>query len=413
MVSRRSALRHAAGLLGAVGLPGCSRLLGTNRQSSRLGLDPNPTDLPERQHAWNTVLRTDDHGNHLAPHYHRILLLELDDGPAPEAARTVERAMRAIERSFEWSPDGLLHTLAWGTDYFERLGTLDRAPIRRPKVLSRTDDPELLSHDAALVLASDVQSDLTAVEAAMFDGRDRLGDVAVEDRLGDVFSVVARRTGFIGDGLPAEHADAEGIPDDPPLSADVPMFMGFFSGMKRTQASEDRVTIDSGRFAGGTTMHLSHLRQSLDRWYDALDDAGRVARMFSPALSPDDVEALTDGESLGDLGSGVAERARQSGVVGHLEKVVRARNGGQPLILRRDFNTVDGGHAGVHFLSLQRKLSHFEQTRDAMNGWWLRGEHPAITDHKNNGILNFVTVTSRANFYVPLRVERSFPLLDE
>ena len=31
-------------------------------------------------------------------------------------------------------------------------------------------------------------------------------------RLGDVFSRIERHTGFIGDGFPAKHTDAEGIP---------------------------------------------------------------------------------------------------------------------------------------------------------------------------------------------------------
>lgn len=413
MVSRRNALRQAAGVLGAVGLAGCNQTFDTSQPSQRFGLDPNPLDLPSRQHAWNATLRSDEHGNDLAPLYHRVLLLDLDADLTAESARTVELAMRTLERAFEWSPDGLLHLLAWGPTYFERLGSLDRAPIRRPTVLSRTDDPELLSHDAALVLASDGQSQLSSVEAAMFEGRDRLADVEVEHRLGDVLSIVGRRTGFIGAGLPAEHRNAEGLPDDAPLSADDPMFMGFFSGMRRTQASEDRVTIDSGRFGGGTTMHLSHLRQSLDRWYNVVDEVGRAAMMFSPLLSPGDIEGLTDGASLEELiASPVEEQARQHGMVGHLEKVMRARKDGEPLILRRDFNTVDGGRVGVHFLSLQRKLSHFEETRDAMNGWWLRNEHGAITDRKNNGILDFVTVKSRANFYVPTRNERTFPLFE-
>lgn len=410
MVSRRKALRRAASLLGAAGLSGCSRLLGPSEESPRLGLDPNPADVPDRQHAWNGVLRTDRHGNHLLPQYHRVLLLDLDAEPDRDVARTVERAMRTVERAFEWSPEGLLHALAWGPEYLDRLGALDRAPIRRPQVLSRTDDPELSSHDAALVLASESQAPPLAVEGAMFGDSDRLADVAVEDRLDEAFSIAGRRTGFIGQGLPAEHADAEGIPDGAPLSAEDPMFMGFFSGMARTQASEDRVTIDSGRFAGGTTMHLSHLRQSLDGWYGALDEAGRVARMFSSAHTPADVDSFTTGSSFDGLGDGIAERARESGVAGHLEKVVRARRDGEPLVLRRDFNTVDGGRAGVHFLSLQKKISHFERARDAMNGWWLRDEHEAITDRENNGILNFITVVSRTNFYVPPRSERSFPL---
>lgn len=184
------------------------------------------------------------------------------------------------------------------------------------------------------------------------------------------------------------------------------MFTGFFSGFAKTQATEDRVTIQHGDHAGGTTLHVSHLRESLDDWWDGLDEEGRVARMFSPEFSPADVSAFTDDVPFSDA---VREHASEFGVVGHQEKVARAREDGVPILLRRDFNTVDGGRAGVHFLSLQRSLADFRKTRRAMNGWYIRDDHPSITDRTNNGLLEFITVVSRANFYVPPRDERAFP----
>ena len=406
MVSRRGALRRLAAVSGAAGLSGCAEFLARRAEAPTAGLPPNPRagDLPVRQHAWNDVLARDGHGNPVAPRHHRVLLLDLAVEPSESAARTVERAMRTVEAAYDWGPAGLLHGLAWGTRYFERLGRLSASPVREPTVLSRTDDPDLLSFDAALLLASDAASALGAVEAAMFHGNEALAGEPVEARLGDVFDVAARRTGFMGEGLPAAHADAEGIPGDAP-PADAPMFTGFFSGRARTQATEDRVTIRDGPYAGGTTVHLSHLRESLDAWW-SMDGADRVAHMFSPEFSEGDVEAFTDDVPFADA---VREHARESGVVGHFEKVARAREDGRPVVLRRDFNTTDGGRAGVHFLSLQRSLADFEKTRRAMNGWYLRDDHPAIRDRENNGILEFVSVVSRANFYLPPRDERAFP----
>lgn len=407
MSSRRGVLRHLAALSGAVGLSGCARVFAGRAESPTADLPPNPraAELPRRQHAWDDVLAGDAHGNPLPPRHHRVLLLDLETAPSSSAARTVELAMRSIEAAYDWAPHGLLHALAWGTAYFARGGWLDRAPISEPRVLSRTDDPALLSFDAALVLASDVPSHLTAVDAAMFGTRRRLAGEPVDHRLGDVFAVRSRRTGFVGDGLPAAHANVEGVPPGSPPE-EAPLFTGFFSGYAKAQATEDRVTIDGGTYAGGTTMHLSHLRESLDRWWEVLDAEGRVARMFSPTFSPSDVEGLTDDVPFADA---VREHAGDFGVVGHHEKVARAREDGRPIILRRDFNTVDGGQAGLHFLSLQRSLPDFRKTRRAMNGWYLRDDHPAVTDRQNNGLLNFVTVTSRANFYVPPRDRRAFP----
>lgn len=44
-----------------------------------------PSTRPDRQHAWNDVLETDDDGNHLAPEHHVLLALELTVAPADDA----------------------------------------------------------------------------------------------------------------------------------------------------------------------------------------------------------------------------------------------------------------------------------------------------------------------------------------
>lgn len=409
MTSRRTLLESLAGVSSAVGLAGCLDRFRGPPQETDLGLPANPLAdrLPERQHALNDALREDADGNPLAPRFHTVLLADLDDSPSVETGRTIERAMRSLEAGYEWAPEGLFHLLAWGPKYFSRIDALDSAPVREPEVLSRTDEPDLLNFDAALVLSADVPGHLVAAENAMFGNRDDLNGEPVEDRLDDAFSLRGRRTGFIGEKLPIQHTDAEGIPSDPPLTEEAPMFMGFRSGFRGTQATEDRVTIESGALEGGTTMHLSHLRQSLDRWFESFDRDDRVARMFSPEFSPEDVEGFTDGVPFSDA---VRDNARDHDVVGHQEKVARAREDGKPIILRRDFNTVDGGHAGVHFLAFQRSLSDFEKVRKAMNGWYVKDDSPDVGERRNNGILEFITVVSRANFCVPPREGRSLPL---
>jgi hypothetical protein len=407
MTSRRSALARLGAVAGTLGLSGCAQFLGS-ASGGGTDLPPNPhaDGLPTRQFAQNQYLPLDADGNDLQARYRRILLLNLDVESSAEAARTVERGMRTIEAAYDWRPEGLFHVLGWGTAYFRRLGKLGEAPISKPQVLSRTDNPDLLEFDAVLVLESDVPSHLTAVENAMFRAGGTLNDVPVEHPLGDVFTVADVRTGFLGEGLPARHADVEGIPAGA-LSQDDPTFMGFFSDRQGTQASEDFVTIPDGRFAGGTTLHVAHLTQNLDTWWEGLDDAGRVARMFSPEFDPSDIPNFGSNVPFTDA---VRDHAREFDVVGHHEKVAQVRRDGEPIILRRDFNTTDGDHAGVHFLSFQRRLKHFRATRRAMNGWYVRDDSQAITDRENNGILNFIDVQSRANFYVPPRDKRAFPL---
>ncbi|WP_435185897.1 DUF7405 family protein [Halobellus sp. EA9] len=405
MSSRRTVLGTLAGLCSSLGLSGCMRVLG-ERAPTPADLPPNPhaEGLPDRQHAWDGALRSDRHGNPLPPRHHRVLLLDLDTTPDDDDARTVERAMRTLEGAYDWGPGGLFHMLAWGSRYFERRGRLDSGPIREPRVISRTDDPDLLAFDAAVVLASDVPSHLAAAESALRGDRETLNGVSVDAHLADVFTVRGRRTGFVGEGLPAAHTDAEGVPAGA-VPEDAPLFTGFFSGRQGTQATEDRVTIADGPYEGGTTMHLSRLDESLSVWWD-LSESERVERMFAGDVDPAD---LADFETTVPFTGGVAERVADHGVAGHHEKVARAREDGRPIILRRDFNTVDGGQAGLHFLSLQASLADFEKTRRAMNGWYLRDDHEDVTDRSNNGLLNFITVASRANFYVPPRRNRAFP----
>jgi hypothetical protein len=84
---------------------------------------------------------------------------------------------------------------------------------------------------------------------------------------------------------------------------------------------------------------------------------------------------------------------------------------GKPVILRRDFDTADGGQAGVHFVSLQRSIADFVATRTAMNQQAAQQQNPSITDTVNNGINEFIFVLNRANYILPARSQRSFPLL--
>ena len=98
-------------------------------------------------------------------------------------------------------------------------------------------------------------------------------------------------------------------------------------------------------------------------------------------------------------------------MIGHAQTSARARRDGKPLIIRRDFNTVDGGQAGLHFVSIQRTIQDFVITREAMNASSAQLRNPAITDTVNNGINSFIFVLRRANYILPTRSERSFPLL--
>jgi hypothetical protein len=157
-------------------------------------------------------------------------------------------------------------------------------------------------------------------------------------------------------------------------------------------------------------MHASYMRLSLDDWYGQLSEDERVARMYAPQVTLRQVtdDFTTDAESDPNL---LGQAISRYGVIGHSQTSARARRAGRPIILRRDFNTTDGGQAGLHFVSLQRAIADFVTTRAAMNATSAQLQNPVITDTVNNGINSFIFVLKRGNYVVPTRAQRSFPLV--
>jgi hypothetical protein len=365
-----------------------------------------PSGLPERQHAWNATLTRDENGNPVAPRYDRLLFFDVRGHPTSRHARIMEAALRSLERRYPWGPRGLLFTAGWGHRYFTALGI--RSPVPTARALSDFELPAIDNYALCLHLAADDEARLREIEAALLHGAPLQGADGPLS-VGDALVWRDTRTGFVGTGLPAVHQNTGGIPGGDPVTAGAPLFMGFKSSLRRNQATEDAITIPHGPFVGGTTMHVSYMRLRLDSWYGDLTDRERVARMYAPQVTPAEVPDLTiDAESDPQR---LGQAINRYGVIGHAQTSARARRQGKPLILRRDFNTIDGGQAGLHFVSLQRTIDDFVTTRTAMNASSAQLQNPAITDTVNNGINEFIFVLRRANYIVPRRRHRSFPLL--
>jgi hypothetical protein len=176
------------------------------------------------------------------------------------------------------------------------------------------------------------------------------------------------------------------------------------------------VTLSAGPFAGGTTKHVSNLRMRLDDWYEEQTFEQRVAEMFSPVHAE---RGLVDGVggNLGDdsgltpeMIENVREHAREYARVGHAQKAARGNRDadGNVRLLRRHFESTDDDEASLHFPSLQRGITAFEEVREAMNGTDLT-DVPTIRQRVNNGILEYVFVKRRGNFLVPPRSLRALP----
>jgi hypothetical protein len=394
MLSRRRFLAAAAGMIGG-GLAGVGFPFPAAADESVVPLGTQPAGLPPRQHAWVQTLATDAHGNPIAPRFDRLLFFDVASGPTASDVRVLESSLRKLERTYAWGPQGLLFTVGWAPHYFEHvLGVT--SPIPRAKELSDFELPTFDDYDVCVHLACDDEQRLAGVETSL-----------VRD-LSSTLRWRETRTGFVGVGLPSAHQHANGIPAGDPVPPSSPLFMGFKSGFKKNQASEDDVTIAAGPLAGGTTMHVSYMRLRLDSWYGVLDERERTARMYAPEITPADVGRFTD-DAPSDPGK-YAEAASRFGVVGHSQTSARARRNGKPLIIRRDFNTVDGGLAGLHFVAIQKSIADFVTTRKAMNAANASYLNPGISDTVNNGINEFIFVLKRANYILPPRALRSYPL---
>jgi len=431
-VTRRRLVGAAAAATGvaAATAVGGSRLLGGD-DGARAGVATRPRGAlprvvrPSRQHGWNASLDRDRAGNVLPPRHQRLLLCELVDDPTPDAAWRAEAALRHVERRTGGDHRGLLIAIGWGPAWFRRIGV--RSPVPAAVALNDAEVPRLDDPVCVLHVGSDDPEILDRAEREWFGrggdvdpaaaggggtagagaGHPAAGDDGAHGTLGHLLRVTERRTGFVGDGLPEEHrTGTAGLPQDRPLPEGAPMFMGFQSGLRRNQASEDDVTIASGRWAGGTTMHVSSIALALDSWYRSLDDRGRVQRMFGATTTPRDVARRRRGIRF-DADADLAAVQRRHGVVGHAEAAATARRDGDPVILRRDFNSVDRGGARVHFVALQASIDDFVATRRAMDA--RRAVGGVVGVHVNNGITEWMTVESRANLLVPSRADRICP----
>jgi hypothetical protein len=314
---------------------------------------------------------------------------------------TLEQALTTLDRAYEWSHKGLLHSIAYSPSYFERFDQPlpENIDLPQPRALSPFESPTFDTQDAVIHLASDRANVVLEAEQTLQGKQDQANGVSVDGQLTDVATVDSRRTGFIGAGLPAQHQDAAGIPDSNPVPEASPLFMGFEVGFRGNQATEDYVTIQDGPFAGATTKVIANIRQRLEDWYDEQSSKDRIMEMFSPSHAENELVEGT-GSNLGsDSGidqfvDDIEADAREYSRVGHAQKAARANRdaAGNVKLLRRHFESTDDIEsdqrvASLHFPSLQHQ----------------------IRQRVNNGILEYIFVRRRGNFLVPPRRHRAAP----
>jgi hypothetical protein len=415
---RRTVMKAAVAIGSAGALSAC-----LDRPDGADAPTGDPDAKPASQHAWREYVRHDDHGNTQLPAHQILIYFDIDGAgrPADDDRAGLAETLDGLDRAYEWSNDGLLHSVAYSPFYFDRF---DADPtgvsLPEPSALSPFESPTFDRQDAVLHLASDRPEVVLAADRALRGERETANGVAVPS-LTDVATIDSRRTGFVGAGLPAENQDAAGIPDSRPVPEASPLFMGFAAGFRGNQATESYVTLDAGPFAGGTTKVIANIRQRLGDWYDEQSYDERVTELFSPGHAENDlVEGV--GETLGaDSGidrfvDDVVADAKEYGRVGHAQKAARANRDpeGNVRLLRRHFESTDDIEsdqkvASLHFPSLQRTIAEFETVRRSMNGTDATTATPAVRQRVNNGILEYIFVRRRGYFLVPPRRHRALP----
>jgi hypothetical protein len=433
--TRRSFLKTALVVGGSSALAAC-----IDREGAVGVPQGRPDSVPERQFAWNEALPTGPHGNVKLPNHQLLLFLTYagDGAPTAEDRDRVRAAFGTLERAYQWgtgfeydtqSTRGLLFLVGYAPRYF------DRFDVNLPAEVAPNPPADLIADlgegaepdaaDAVVVLSSDEVQVLLAAEQALRGTFDTLNGTSVAGGLTSAFDIVDRRTGFLGVGRPARALDAD-IPEKSPTA------MGYRSGFKDNQATEDRVSIGGGPFTDGTTMQVSRLAFDLESWYE-LDEEARIHRMFSPEHSRRDVGEI--GERLGgqsrisrETVDRAVEDAETHGVVGHTQKVAGARDSSfEPELLRRSEGvSTDLSRPGMNFISLQRFVDTFVEVRRSMDCPAHDHERDSThgvedttetacpvansgVDDSDNGILGFMETLTRGTYLVPPRTHRALP----
>jgi hypothetical protein len=190
-------------------------------------------------------------------------------------------------------------------------------------------------------------------------------------------------------------------------------------------------------------MHLSHLFEDLESWYDG-DFVFRAWASFRPGINPPaGTRTVPEDATVLQTQKDVIDGFVSNGIVGHsasLQPLSRLsattvdnyRNryaAGTALVQRADFNTLENPFgwtidkradrwraqpaAGLHFVSFTATASIFERVRRAMDGQYPDGEGTGLPPRDVElGLNSVLRTTHRQNFLVPPRAHRSLPLAE-
>jgi hypothetical protein len=445
----------AAGALGATGAYELvDRLVGSSPKRSAAG------PLPPEQHVLDGVRTVTDNGIdvQVPPLHHQVVTarVKVDRAELADAQRALQNVLTTLDDEFEATPAGLGVTVAWGLPYFERFvpaawrahAPFDRRADKAALLPTRRfpSDPEttiLEENDVAILLRS--------------DGLDHIAAGSVLDGL-DVFELTSIRRGFAGGGfeggrsLPKQMAIAAGVPGAELIPDTAELFLGFTStqsqglGPRKIVNFETLGYVDlrSSYFREGTHMHLSHIDEQLDTWYQLFDFRDRVDTVFRPGLVvAEGTQTVRQAPADVATAAQISQGFRRDRTIGHSAAIQTASRlqaahvtddgtvypKGTAVPHRADFNTLDNPFfwssdprrdamsdqpaAGVHFVVFNPTSDDFERVRKAMDGVFPGGMRVELPPRdRGQGFNSVLHPTHRQNFLVPPRRHRAFPLAE-
>jgi hypothetical protein len=404
-VDRRAFMKSALTIGGTNALAAVTGMFGMPEPATAAEDSIGIAERWNRQHAWNRFQQT-ARGTAVPPPHHVLLLTHYQHGGAPKPSHReeMETAFQDLEAQFGWNHSGLLFTVGYSPEYFDRFdeslptgldpdtpdvpeavepilaGSLRRTEDTIARTELDREDITAEPYDVCIHLASDhVQHLLTAEEllwgeSVAIDGTVVELDGSLDGLFDRPVCYPKRRTGFAGRENIVENLEEDVEFEDFDPSEELPdadLSMGLSALYDNSTPRETNITLledgmffpvpkPPGVFAQGSVQHVSKLDVDLERWYeDNPTPQERMDRLFSP---DHDVETAGEvAENLGasnspvdgppmrkvgreDVSKRTPDHAEEEGVVGHSQKVARGRVDYED---QRVFDLPEGDHAGI------------------------------------------------------------------
>jgi hypothetical protein len=411
-----------------------------------------------------------------------------------EAQVLLERALQRLESQYAPTPAGLGIAFAWSLSYFRhylpvlkhaspffpehtrypdylpidnRASQAAGAAVRaiQEAIVFPSDQPpanfpkvRLEQNDVAVLLRSDSLAHINDGIATLFGEN--------SGQAGELFKVMSIRRGFAGGGfygaqsLPCKMAVAAHIPAAHLIPTNAELLMGFTSTHQAAIAPGVIANMEcspgltdqwpNGYFQHGTAMHLSHVFEDLESWYEGTRSVNfshfsdRVRAAFRPGVNvPDGTRTISEGAADVENEQAVQRDLQTFGAVGHsssmqpttrllapmIDNYGNAHAAGTPLLLRADADTLDNPFfysadpvadryspvpaAGLTFVGFTATSDAFHRMRLSMDGHYPDGTVLNLDSRSfGMGFNSVLFTTHRQNFLLPPRSHRSFPLAE-